>query len=446
MTQTIFALATAPGRAALAVVRISGPAAGEVLTRLAGRKFKPRRATLTTLRDEGGAVLDRALVIWFPGPRSYTGEDCAELHLHGGPGVVDGVTQTLLNYGPRLAEAGEFTRRAFTHGKLDLDQAEAIGDLVDAETLAQTRQALGQLGGRLGARFRHWRNTLIDALAQLEAAVDFPDEEMPPDVALRARLGLEGLISDLDVALEQEKRGQRVREGYRVAIIGAPNAGKSRLLNTLVGRDAAIVTAIPGATRDVIEAPLVLSGYQVILADMAGLREAEEPVEIEGVRRARAWAAAADLRLWLVDQAEILGHWKMALDLVRPGDICILNKSDLAPGADGAAARVASRTMGLEVLELSLLNADVSQISAALTRRILGDLAGADFPAATRARHGDLLRDAREHLARALARLAEPELAAEDARLAARALGRITGRIDAEDVLGRVFATFCIGK
>jgi tRNA modification GTPase len=446
MNRTIFALATAPGRAAVAVMRLSGPAAGAALRNLAGRLPPPRRATVATLRDSHRALLDHALLLWFPGPKSYTGEDCAELHLHGGPGVVDGVTRALLDLGLRLAEPGEFTRRAFENGKLDLDQAEAVADLVDAETGAQARQALGQLEGRLGDRYRRWRAALIDALAQLEAAVDFPDEAVPPDVAQRARIGLQALATDLDAALADEGRGRRVREGYRIAVMGAPNAGKSSLINALLGRDAAIVTAIPGATRDIIEAPLILAGFQVILADMAGLRETEEPVEIEGVRRARVWAAGADLRLWIVDQAQSNGDWEKALPLVRPSDFLLLNKSDLATAADGPAARAAAERIGARVIALSIVADGASEVETALAARVQVDLIGADFPAATRSRHEALLREARDHLGRALARLPEPELAAEDARLVARALGRITGRIDAEDVLGRVFASFCIGK
>ena len=289
-----------------------------------------------------GEVLDTALTLFFSAPRSYTGENCAELHVHGGPGVIDSVTDTLLALGLRLAEPGEFTRRAFENGKLDLDQAEAVADLVEAETRNQTRQALGQLEGRLGERYKAWRNLLVEALARLEAAVDFPDEEIPAGVVDQARAALERLAGDLDLALADEGRGQRVREGYRVAIVGAPNAGKSSLVNALAGRDAAIVTHIPGATRDIIEVPLVIEGYKVLLADTAGIRVSHEPIEVEGVRRARAWASSADLRLWLVDQGGDTGAWREALDLVRAGDILVLNKSDLEAGIDLSEARAAA--------------------------------------------------------------------------------------------------------
>jgi len=446
VSDTIFALATAPGRGAVAIIRISGPGARGALTALAGGVGRPGQARVRALKEGRGETIDTALTLFFSGPRSYTGQDCAELHVHGGQGVVDAVTGALLALGLRLAEPGEFTRRAFENGKLDLDQAEAVADLVDAETRNQARQALGQLEGRLGERYRAWRDLLIEALAQLEAAVDFPDEEIPAGVMERARSLLGRLAGDLDAALADELRGQRVREGYRIAIVGAPNAGKSSLVNALAGRDAAIVTHIPGATRDVIEVPLVIDGYKVLLADTAGIRVTAEPIEVEGVRRARAWAAAADLRLWLVDQGGALGAWREALDLIRAGDILVLNKSDLVAGGDLGDARAAGAALKLETLSVSLLDGGADALRTRLAARLGRELSGSEFPAATRARHEHLLREARGSLGRALDELRDPELAAEDARLAARALARISGRVDAEDVLERVFATFCIGK
>jgi tRNA modification GTPase len=445
VNETIFALATAPGRAAIAVIRLSGPMTRQALNALAGRVGRPRQAALRRLTSPDGAPIDRALTLWLPGPASFTGEDSAELHLHGGPGVVDSATRALLALGLRLAEPGEFTRRAFENGRLDLDQAEAVADLVEAETSAQARQALGQLEGRLGDRHRAWRESLIEALAQLEAAVDFPDEEVPEGVALGARAGLQRLRGDLAEALADSKRGRRVREGYRIALIGAPNAGKSSLFNALLEREAAIVTPIPGTTRDVLEAALNLAGYRACLADMAGLRETGEVVEIEGVRRARVWAEAADLRLWLVDSHGGHGAWRAAADMLRVGDLCLLNKADLPPGADAAQARRWAEDAGAEVLSLALPGG-AEAVRAWLSARVVRELGGSDFPAATCARHEALLEAAEGHLARALVSLHEPELAAEDVRLAGRALARIAGRLDAEDVLARVFATFCIGK
>ncbi|MGI9170610.1 MAG: tRNA uridine-5-carboxymethylaminomethyl(34) synthesis GTPase MnmE [Caulobacteraceae bacterium] len=446
MTDTIFALATAPGRAAVAVLRISGPGARRVLTALTPETFQARRASVRVLRAADGTMLDRALVLWFPAPASYTGEDCVELHLHGGVAVVDAVTTALLAAGLRLAEPGEFTRRAFENGKLDLDQAEAVGDLIDAESAAQARQALGQLEGALGRRYEAWRHALIDALACLEAAVDFPDEGLAADVAEGARSSLAAVLTDLDAGLDDAARGRRVREGYRVAIVGAPNAGKSSLLNNLAGRDAAIVTATPGATRDIIEVPMTVGGFRLIVADMAGIRTGDDLIEAEGVRRARLWAQGADLRLWVVDRAAGAGMWREAAALARPGDLCLLNKADLPAGADGAATARAAAELGAEAVEISLLADGAPILEAWLERRVAADLGGGDFPAVTRARHRTLLEGGRDHLQRALGALSEPELAVEDVRLALRALERITGRVGPEAVLDRLFASFCIGK
>ncbi|MFZ5668483.1 MAG: tRNA uridine-5-carboxymethylaminomethyl(34) synthesis GTPase MnmE [Pseudomonadota bacterium] len=441
MTDTIFALATAPGRAALAVVRVSGPAAAAALRALAGGLPAPRRAALRRLADPGGGLIDEGLVLWFPGPASYTGEDCAEFQLHGGLAVVDALVEALAGLGLRLAAPGEFTRRAFENGRLDLAQAEAVADLIDAETTAQARQALDQLGGDLTRRYEAWRGLLIEALAVLEAAVDFPDEDLPEDVAARARPPLDDLLSDLREALADADRGRRVREGFRIALIGAPNAGKSSLLNTLAGREAAIVTPTPGTTRDVIEVPMVLAGYRVLLADTAGMRETAEAIEAEGVRRARAWAEGADLRLWVVDGADSAGRWREATGLAGPGDLLVLTKADLPAGDDAVAAAAGRRPLAVSVKS----GAGMSALREALEGRVVSALSGAAFPAATRLRHAESLRDAAERLARALAQPA-PELAAEDVRLAARALERVSGRVNPEAVLDRIFASFCIGK
>ena len=447
MTDTIFALATAPGRAAVAVVRLSGPGARVAVAALAGSVPPPREARVRRLRGPDGGVIDEALVLWTPGPGSYTGEDAAELHLHGGAAVVDGISDTLLARGLRLAEPGEFTRRAFENGKLDLTQAEAVADLVDAETEGQRRQALAQLEGALGRRYESWREALLEALANLEAAIDFPDEDLPADIAARARPGLVGLEAELAEALAGAERGERVRDGYRIAIIGAPNAGKSSLLNRLLAREAAIVTATPGTTRDVIEAPLVIGGFKVLLADTAGLREATDEIEGEGVRRARAWAGAAALRLWVVDAGARDGAWRLASDAVTAGDLLLLNKADRAPGSDAGCAEAHADGAGLGLLKVSATTGDgLDGLHEALHRRVAADLSGGEFPAATRARHRARLEEALTAVRRGIQALESPELAAEDLRLAGRALGRIAGRIDPEEVLGRIFASFCIGK
>lgn len=447
MNDTIYAPATGAGRAAVAVVRISGPRSSEAVRALTGGLPKPRRAALRQLVHDGVA-LDDALVLWFEGPASYTGEDAAELHVHGGRAVVEAVLEALAAQGLRLAEPGEFTRRAFENGKLDLTQAEGVADLIDAETEAQRRQALGQLGGALSNRYETWRGLLVQALAMLEAAVDFPDEELPEDVAARARPGLEALEAQIGEALDDASRGRRVRDGFRIALVGAPNAGKSTLLNGLVERDAAIVTSTPGTTRDIIEVPLTLGGYKVLLADTAGLRATEDAIEAEGVRRAQAWAADADLRLWVIDAAMFHVKQGDAYAIIRPGDWAVINKIDIVDNFRLEELRAGLVDQGLVVLELAARKpGGAERARAALTSHVVDALSGAEFPAATRIRHAESLTEARSYLQRALSDVGlEVELAAEDVRLAARSLSRITGRIDPEDVLDRVFSSFCIGK
>jgi tRNA modification GTPase len=433
MTDTIFAAATAAGRAAVAVVRVSGPRAAVAVRAIAGDLPRPRRAAVRRLFAPDGGEIDRGLVLWFPAPASYTGEDVAEFQVHGGRSVLGALLSALSALDLRLAEPGEFTRRAFEHGRLDLAQAEAVADLVDAETEVQRRQALAQLDGRLSGAQARWREALVAALAFFEAAVDFPDEEVPADVAARARPLLEDLAAELEAAAAEVERGRRVREGFRIALIGAPNAGKSSLLNALAGREAAIVTAIPGTTRDIIEVPLELGGYKAVVADTAGLRKAENLVEAEGVRRATAWAEEADLRVWLVDGTAPPPPRPAALE---PGDLVLKTKRDLGEGvaeAPGTPFTVRSPN-------------DVAWLERTLAERVVAALSGAEPPAATRLRHKRLLEEAAARIHAALAEEDRLELAAEDVRLAARALERITGRVDPETVLGQIFASFCIGK
>ncbi len=445
MTDTIFAPATAAGRAAVAVVRLSGPGVGGAVRAIAGTLPKARHAALRSLKDAEGGLLDQALVLWFPGPHSYTGEDAAEFHIHGGAAVLSSLLETLAGQGLRLAEPGEFTRRAFENGKLDLAQAEGVADLIDAETKAQARQALDQVGGALGQAHGRWRDALVEALAMFEAAVDFPDEEVPADVAARARPVLSALIAELDHAIAQVKRGEQVREGFRIALVGAPNAGKSTILNALARREAAIVTATPGTTRDVIEVPMRFAGYKALLADTAGLRDTADAIEAEGVRRARAWSGQADMRIWVVDGAGS-GHGLPPAEL-HAHDLCVVNKADLPPGDETGRAVLEAHALGIELLRLSAHNpADIAALETALEHRVVEALAGAETPTATRLRHRELLTEAAERLRRALELTDSLELAAEDVRLAGRALDRITGRIDPEDVLDRVFSSFCIGK
>ena len=438
-SDTIFALASAPGRAGIAVFRISGPGAHEVFARLCRCDVPlPWQAIRVRLHHPAtGEVVDDGLALWFAAPRSFTGEDVVEVSLHGGRASVAATLELLANLpSMRLAEPGEFTRRAFEHGKFDLTAAEGLADLVDAETQAQLRQARRQLDGELGRLYEAWRGRLLGSLAHLEAEIDFVEEDLPDDATAPLRSDISNLIKEIDGHLADRHRGERLRDGVSVAIIGPPNVGKSSLLNMLSKRDVAIVAARAGTTRDIIEVHLDLGGYPVILADTAGLRDSADEVEAEGIRRARARAREADLKLVIYDASapQIDSH---IIDLIDENTIVVSNKSDLA-GADlklGVAALPVSAKTGAGIAEL------LSRLESEVARRF--DTSGA--PAITRIRHRAALTDCRDSLNRALSAGA-PELMAEDLRLATRALGRITGRVGVEDLLDVIFKDFCIGK
>jgi len=441
--RTIYAPATAPGRAALAVVRVSGPSAAAALRALTGRAPPPpRHASLRRLADAGGTVLDEALVLWFPGPASATGEDVAELHLHGGRAVLAGVLDALAAVADlRPAEPGEFTRRAFETGRLDLTEAEAVADLVDAETRAQRAQALRQLDGALGRLYDGWRARLTRALAHLEADLDFPDEDLPAGVAARVMPDLAAVAAEMRDHLADSGRGERLRDGLEIAILGPPNVGKSSLINAIARRDVAIVAETAGTTRDVLEVQLDLGGYPVVLADTAGLREAAaDPVETEGIRRARSRAERADLRLLVFDAAAWPSPDPALRALATDGALWVANKIDRRPlpagaGIDGAPVHGVSARTGDGISAL------LDAVGAAVAER----LAPGALPSLTRVRHRQALETAAVALDRAGGASA-PELATEDVRQAVRALGRITGRVDVEDLLDVIFRDFCIGK
>lgn len=442
---TIFAPATAPGRAAVAIVRLSGPASADVCRCLTKRPPPPpRRGSLRRLYDpRTGTVLDQGLVLWFPGPRSVTGEDVLELHVHGGRAVVAGVLEGLSDLaGLRLAEAGEFTRRAFLNGQLDLTAVEGLADLIAAETRAQVRQAYRQLDGALGRLCEGWREGLLNALARVEAEIDFAAEEAVPDRLLAVvRPGVERLSAEISRHLADAGRGERLRAGLTVAVVGAPNAGKSSLVNRLAQRDVAIVTATPGTTRDVIEVHLDLAGYPVTLLDTAGLREPADEIEAEGVRRARERAAHADLRLVIVDATEWPRVDPAIGTMVDDLALVAVNKADLVPLPEPLEVG------GHRALRLSCRTGEgVDAVLDALARRSVDLMAVGNEPMLTRARHRAALQAAAEALERFLEGSDDLAMRAEDLRLAARALGRITGRVGVEDVLDRIFAEFCIGK
>lgn len=465
---TIFALSTPPGRAGVAVIRVSGPRAGPALSALGGPSDpEPRRATLVRLMSpDGGAPIDEGLVLWFPRPHSFTGEDQVELHLHGGPAVVSAALEALAAIpGLRAAEPGEFTRRAFDNGKLDLSEVEGLADLIAAETEAQRRQAVRQMSGALSSLTESWRARLVHALAHLEAEIDFPDEGLPSGLSDSVADDVLSLVGEISQYLEDQRSGERLRDGFQIAIVGAPNVGKSSLLNAVARRDVAIVSETAGTTRDVIEVHLDLGGYPVTLVDTAGLREAAaatsgnpahgsaraaggepgpEPIgtiEAEGMRRALARAASADLKLVICDVREWPDLDPETRALIDGASFVVLNKVDLAPPPSDDAVK------GRPLFAISARDGTgLRELLQRIEQEVTASLGvSGTAPCLTRQRHRTALEDCRDALARALD--AEPtELAAEDVRLAVRALGRITGRVDVEDVLDAIFREFCIGK
>ena len=440
---TIFALSSGGARAAIAVVRVSGPAAGDALARIGGAPLpEPRRAALRRFRQpETGEAIDRGLALWLPAPGSATGEDMAEFHVHGGSAVLAVLTDALAGVpGLRPAEPGEFTRRAFEAGRLDLTEAEGIADLVAAETEAQRRQALAQMEGGLHRLYDGWCKRLMALRANVEAAIDFSDQELGDDPMRAAAPGLAALEAEIAAHLDDARRGERLREGFCIAIVGAPNAGKSSLLNRLAGRDAAIVSTRAGTTRDVVEVRLDLGGWPLTLADTAGLRESGDEIESEGVRRALARAAGADLSLVVFDG----GRWPEAdpqsIALLGDDALAVLNKTDLL--ADPTPAAIADHP----ARGVSCLTGDgIEGLLAALTDEIARRYPAGGAPAMTRARHRAAIIECGDALGRAIDGPADERLA-EELRLAAHALGRITGRVDVEAVLDLVFRDFCIGK
>jgi tRNA modification GTPase len=510
---TIFALSSGRIPAAIAVVRISGPRAGDALKALSGRIPEPRKAAFARVRDPQTAEpIDEALALWFPGPNSETGEDVTELQLHGGRAVLAAVFAALGRMdGVRPAEAGEFTRRGFENGKIDLTAVEGLADLVAAETEGQRRQALRQMQGALRARAEGWREKLISALALVEAGIDFSDEgDVPEDLSAPARAIARELEAEIAAALDDGRRGERLREGMVVAIAGPPNAGKSTLLNRLAQREVAIVSPYAGTTRDVIEVHLDLGGWPVTLLDTAGIRETADPVEMEGVRRAQARAAAADLVLWVVDassgpEVKAAGGWRggegenswarplavsspersgwplptpsgavpagpTTAETATPPVWLIRNKIDLVPSAFGRetqrshaqqAHADAAQNFGSthphrnelkkypyeDTFDLSAMTGGGMKNLLSTLQHHAEGLLGASEPAlVTRHRQRSALEDAHAALARATSPTLPEDLLAEELRTAANAMARLTGRVDVEDILDVIFRDFCIGK
>jgi tRNA modification GTPase len=436
-SDTIYALASAQGRAGIAVVRVSGKNALDSLAQLSHDTFPPRHAVFTRLKHpKTGALIDECIAIAFHAPQCYTGENTVEYNIHGGKAVRESLMNALSEMdNHRMAEAGEFTRRAFENGNLDLTQAEAVADLIHAETEAQKQLALSQMGGALGALYQSWADKLVKALAYAEAQIDFSEEDLPDDeVKSHITPVLTDISHDIATHLNDGNRGEILRDGIKIAIIGAPNAGKSSLMNALVQRDVAIVSDMAGTTRDVLEVHLDLNGYPVTLFDTAGLRDKTgDTIEIEGIKRAKARANEADFKILLFDATQDLDEETLAFNDDKA--FIVMNKIDLIASEPSQHHKISTKTGD----GLSTLIEIVSRETSALFDDI------GSSPSLTRARHREALIDAQSHLQRALEGFS-PDLIAEDIRMTVRALGRITGRIDVEDLLDIIFRDFCIGK
>ncbi|MGQ0586077.1 MAG: tRNA uridine-5-carboxymethylaminomethyl(34) synthesis GTPase MnmE [Gammaproteobacteria bacterium] len=445
---TIAAVATAPGRGAVGIVRLSGPQAFAIAERLAGPKPPPRHAALRTFADEKGEALDQGLVLLFARPESYTGEDVVELQGHGGPLLLDLLVRAACALGARPARPGEFSERAFLNGRLDLAQAEAIADLISASTAEAARAAQRSLSGEFSTRVRALVEEVTALRAYVEGALDFPDEDVDwlADLALEARL--DALLAHLRALLDAAAQGRRLREGMVVALAGQPNVGKSTLLNLLAGTEAAIVTEVPGTTRDLLRENISLEGLPLTVVDTAGLRESDDPVEKIGIERAWGALGHAELVLFLVDdRAGTTGQDRALLERVPKGAevIVVRNKCDLS-------GETPSRTVGdggRVELRLCARSGDGLDLLKAEIRRAAGLTATGESLFSARTRHVDALQRALACATDAERRLGEraaPELAAEDLRLAQQALGEITGAVGSDDLLGRIFSQFCIGK
>ncbi len=439
MAETIFALATGAGRAGVAIIRISGARAGDALLALGASALPaPRLATrLKLLHPTTRDLIDDALVLWFPAPHSFTGESVVELHIHGSPAVMNEIVTVLSTLpGFRTALAGEFTRRALLNGKMDLAQVEGLADLIDAETRQQQRQALHFMEGRTSAFYEDMRQRVIRELAHLEAYIDFPDEDLPPDVYARLRSGVAEIAAIIRNRLATDTQGERIRDGFFITIVGAPNVGKSSLLNALSGRDIAIVSHHAGTTRDVLEAHLNIKGYSVVIADTAGIRDQAGEVEREGIRRTLDRAGKADLTLVMFDAtteppADIIR-------MIKGNSLVVVNKCDLAPPSE---ALIAYQPVAISVKGGQGMDALIARLEQEFTAMIPSH----EPSVITRTRHRQALSQALDHLEQ-FEKQTEIELQCEELRRAAQEIGRVTGKIDIEAVLDEIFRSFCIGK
>lgn len=437
LTDTIYALSSGAGKGGVAVIRISGSHVLHLLKEIAGLENPtPRYAYFKPLKDKHGDILDYALVLYFKNPHSFTGEDVAEFQVHGGSSVIEAVFKRLRDFkGVRPAEHGEFSRRGVVYGKMDLTAAEGIMDLIDAQTDQQRRQAVAQTAGKLGELYEHWRKLLVHHMAYLEAFIDFPEEDIPPEKEAQIDTDIQQLKKEIETHLNDNGRGQKLRDGFQIALIGVPNVGKSSLMNALTNKDIAIVTPIAGTTRDVVEAHLDVAGFPVILADTAGLRETEGEIEAEGIRRAVRRAEESDLILYVQDITHY-PHIEPLPDSLKHIPVKIVwNKKDKNPDLKIETGIGISAKTGLGIADLwDDITADLRTHLSPTNNGII-----------TRERYRTALKECVHYLSTSLIAPAI-ELKAEDLRLAARQIGRITGRIETDELLDVIFRDFCIGK
>ena len=442
---TIYALSSGPGISGIAVIRVSGKNTAEVVKKLTGDKLpRPRAATLTKFNKNGGKeLIDEGVIIWFPAPNSYTGEDLAEFHVHGSRAVVNAMHFSISKVkNCRLAEPGEFTKRAFQNGKINLLKAESIADLISSETEIQRKQALKIMSGKSSDKFNSWREKLLKILSHIEAKIDFPDEDLPENIISEIRKTSNKVLTEIKKTLNDQKVGERIREGFKIAIVGPTNAGKSSLLNYLSKRDVAIVSEIAGTTRDVIETHLNLDGYPVVVSDTAGIRDSKNEIEKKGIKVALNRAEDADLKLVIVS-AKNVDFTVILKSLLSKDAILVVNKSDLMKGKLNRKFKKYEHVL-ISIKKDLNLNKLISKIKSKLKNKFISS----ENILITRERHRQNLKNCVYHLQKFNERRTTREVdkAAEDLRLATRHLGMIVGKVDVEELLGSIFNDFCIGK
>jgi len=442
---TIYALSSGPGISGIAIIRISGEETSKVLKSLTGKELpKPRVATLRKINKiNTSELIDEGLIIWFPGPESYTGEDMAEIHVHGSKAVVDALHSSLSDIeNCRLAEPGEFTKLAFQNGKINLLKAESIADLISSETEIQRQQAIKIMNGKSADQFNFLREKLLKILSYVEAKIDFPDEDLPNNILDEIKKSSDEVIGKIQKILNDQKVGERIREGFKIAILGPTNAGKSSLMNYLSNRDVAIVSEIAGTTRDVIETHLNIDGYPVIISDTAGIRESKDEIEKKGIKLSLNRAEEADLKLVVVD-AKNIDFTDVLKDLLEENAILVINKSDLLEKNIDPQIKKTNHVL-ISIKE----NKNIEELIAKIKNNLKNKFISSDDILITRERHRQHLQQCLDHLNNFTQKkkIEDFDRAAEDLRLATRHLGMIVGKVDVEEILGSIFNDFCIGK